>query len=786
MAVIRISIFFFANTFLSMNFDPDMKKYFLQLFFIVLSFTCYAQNFFKGTVVDEQHLPVAGVTITPGKNDKVAVSNAQGNFSFNFPTKNFSLVFSHVSYTTQSIIVNTIMPDTIVLVRNNQLLDETVVKAFERNISAKNTAAAVTVLNKNSLERFSNSSFVAAVNTVPGVKMDERSPGSYRMSIRGNLLRSTFGVRNVKVYWNGIPFTDASGNTYFNLIPLSIISRMEIIKGPSGSMYGSGTGGVVLLNSGSDATAKEKYIDVQATGGSYGLFSGNATYRQTGKNASSFSVSHQQSDGYRKHTNMRRDAAQYTGSYQLNNKQRISANVFYADLFYETPGGLTPAELTANPRQSRPAAGAFKSAITQKAAIHLKTIYTGLSHEINLGSRWINTTGGYGSYTDFENPTIRNYEKKYEKGIGGRTVFQYKGQILTGTFGGELQQGYFNSAVSGNRAGVKDTLQFRAGLNSRQLNVFAQADVDLPAGLILSTGISYNNFYYNYEKIARSSVKKESSSFKPQFVPRVSLLKKMNAISVYVSFSKGYSVPSIDEVFAGNDEFNAALKPETAVNYELGAKGDIIKNKLWLDAAYYFFSLKNTIVSRRDFGGGDFYTNAGKTKQQGAELSIHYLPVNNNNQFIRQIKLSSSFTNIRANFNNYQQGTIKYDGNQLTGTPPNVFVISADIVYANKMYINASFSYTDHIPLNDANTFYAASYWLYFVKLGYKTTLGSSTEANFFITSERSAKNPYSLGNDLNAAANRFFNPAAPQMLTVGVQCRFAVKKNKQVNGKSS
>jgi iron complex outermembrane receptor protein len=311
---------------------------------------------------------------------------------------------------------------------------------------------------------------------------------------------------------------------------------------------------------------------------------------------------------------MRRDAAQYTGSYQLNNKQRINANVFYADLFYETPGGLTPAELAANPRQARPAAGAFPGAITQNSSIHVKTIYTGLSHEINLSSRWSNTTGIYGSYSDFQNPNIRNYEKRYEKGIGGRTVFKYTNPGFTGTMGGELQQGYFNTAVHGNRAGVKDSLQFRAGLDSRQVNVFAQADVNLPAGLILNAGISYNNYYYNYEKTAGLVQKKESSSFEPQVVPRVSLLKKIKAASVYVSVSKGYSVPGIDEVFAGNDEFNKALKPETAVNYELGVKGDIIKNKLWLDAAYYIFSLKNTIVSRRDSGGGDFYTNAGNTR----------------------------------------------------------------------------------------------------------------------------------------------------------------------------
>jgi iron complex outermembrane recepter protein len=753
-----------------------MQKYFLTVLFIVYAVTGFAQYSFKAKLVDELQQPIEGVTVILGKSLKVATTDVYGYFSFNFSAQQFLLSFSHVGFITRQVKVNMLLPEKITMFHYNELLDETVVKAFERNSTTQNTAAAVTVLSKNSLQRLGTQSLLAAVNTVPGVKMDERSPGSYRLSIRGNLLRSTFGVRNVKVYWKGIPFTDANGNTYLNQLSPNNISRMEIIKGPSGSMYGSGTGGVVLLSSGAAVTAKQSYVEVQAAAGSYGLFAGNIAFQQTGKNQTGLSISHQQSDGYRNHTNMKRDVAHYSGSYALSDRKRFNANIFYSDLYYQTPGGLTRAELNANPKQARPAAGIFQSAATQKAAIYLKTIYAGLAQEMTINSRWNNTTGVYGSYTDFKNPTIRNYEDKYEKGLGARSVFQFKSGILTGTFGGEIQLGYFNSGVFGNRAGTKDTLLFKAAIQSRQYNVFAQTDIELPHHFLLNAGISYNNFYYGYKRTSDVNREKESSHFTPQLIPRVSLIKKLDLLSVYVAVSKGYSVPTIDEVNAGNDIFNTSLKAETAVNYEAGIKGDLIKNKLWLDAAYYFLSLKNTIVSRRDAGGGDFYTNAGKTKQRGAELSVHYLPVNNIDKYIRQFKLSSSFTNINATFDNYQQGIIKYDGNQLTGTPPNVFVINADIVYAGGVYINTSFSYTDHIPLNDANTFYAPSYWLYFVKLGYKTTLGSSTETNFFISSERSPKNPYSLGNDLNAAANRFFNPAAPQLLSIGFSCRFKVK----------
>ncbi len=78
--------------------------------------------------------------------------------------------------------------------------------------------------------------------------MEERSPGSYRLTIRGSLLRSPFGIRNVKVYIDELPLTDAGGNTYLNLIDPQAIERVEVLKGPDGSLFGANSGGVVLID----------------------------------------------------------------------------------------------------------------------------------------------------------------------------------------------------------------------------------------------------------------------------------------------------------------------------------------------------------------------------------------------------------------------------------------------------------------------------------------------------------------------------------------------------------
>src|SRR5687768_6677819 len=92
---------------------------------------------------------------------------------------------------------------------STRLLQEIVIEAYETDRQLSEVPASVGLLKEDALQRFNNTSILPASNVLPGVRMEERSPGSYRFSIRGSSLRSPFGVRNVKAYWNGLPFTDA-------------------------------------------------------------------------------------------------------------------------------------------------------------------------------------------------------------------------------------------------------------------------------------------------------------------------------------------------------------------------------------------------------------------------------------------------------------------------------------------------------------------------------------------------------------------------------------------------
>jgi iron complex outermembrane receptor protein len=748
--------------------------YSLFILLTIFSFTAHSQFLIKGKVVSlDQKLPLQGVSIS--LNNKVlATTDVNGLFELNSTVEKGKLLFSYVGY--ESMLIDFIKGQNklIELQPTDENLLSVTVKAFEKNASLKNVPVTVTVLGKADLERYSNASILPAVNTVPGVKMDERSPGSYRLSIRGNLLRSPFGVRNVKVYWNGIPFTDANGNTYLNQLGFGNVGKIEIIKGPGGSMYGAGTGGVVLLNS-RMAGYKENSISLGSVVGSYGLTETNLTYRnQTDQVNSTLQVSHQQSDGWRDQTATRKDIANYTASFIVSPKQTISTNIFYSDLYYQTPGGLTLAQMTANPRQSRPAAGAVRSAAQQQAALYIKTIYAGFSNEYHFSDAWSNTTSFYTSGTRFRNPSILNYQRKTEQGIGGRSVTQYQHKNFQLHMGGEFQYGFTSTRTFGNKFGISDTLQFDDEIAAKQYNIFLQSEIKITKNLVLDAGLSYNNYEYEFTRLNKRPVKELQRDFDPVVVPRISLLQKIGSkYSVYATVSSGYSPPTIDEIVPSSGFFNNSLNAEQATNYELGFRGEWIPNKLYSEVAAYFFHLNNTIVTRRDAAGADYFVNTGQTEQKGMEFSLNYYPIRNSVHFFRELKCWSNVTLIDAAFKTYQQGAIDYSGKKLTGTSPRVMVLGTDLSTKIGMYVNLTYSYTDQIPLNDANSVFANSYQLFFGRLGYKKDFSKKIKGEIYLSYDKSFNTPFGLGNDLNAAVNRFYNPSTPENFLAGIKLQY-------------
>ena len=227
----------------------------------------------------------------------------------------------------------------------SQTLQEVTVKAYEQNRKLMQVPAAIAVMSKPQLSRFNNTNILPALNSNPGVRMEERSPGSYRLNIRGSSLRSPFGVRNVKTYYNDIPYTDPGGNTYLNQLGFYNIQSAEVIKGPGSSLYGAGTGGVLLLKT--NQTNWHPGLSFDFSAGSFGLNNLNTNLR-LGTDAFQNTINYLQlsSNGYRDQSELDRKVFTWDLNANLSDKGKITTHFLWGDLFYQTPGALTLAEYT--------------------------------------------------------------------------------------------------------------------------------------------------------------------------------------------------------------------------------------------------------------------------------------------------------------------------------------------------------------------------------------------------------------------------------------------------------
>ncbi len=154
------------------------------------------------------------------------------SFSYKFYT--FFIGFIFASFSSQE-------KDTI------HLISELNIDAYRKKTSLLQSTKSVNILPEFIQQIHAPDRFLETINLLPGTKMEERSPGSYRLSLRGSTLRSPFGVRNLKIYVDDFILTDASGGSYLNAIDPTWFENIEIYKGPESGDFGAVTGGSLLL-----------------------------------------------------------------------------------------------------------------------------------------------------------------------------------------------------------------------------------------------------------------------------------------------------------------------------------------------------------------------------------------------------------------------------------------------------------------------------------------------------------------------------------------------------------
>lgn len=640
------------------------------------------------------------------------------------------------------------------------ILDSVRVQAYGGK-NLQNTAAAVNIINSQQLNRFANLNILAAVNATPGVRMEERSLGSYRFNIRGSSVRSPYGVRNVKLYYEEIPFTAPGGNSMLNMLGFYNIGSLEIIKGPGSSRYGAGTGGVVLMNA--PTNSESIAINAGLIGGSYGVLGANASVDYKGQRVA---FEHQQADGYRDHTAMKRQVFSYNGRLMRSNANELKAYFIFSDLNYQTPGALTLAEYKLNSKASRPSVGPNPSAVQANASIHQKAALLGLHNRYVFSESFANITTLYGFYNETTNPAIQNFEDKKEPHLGARTVFNYKLNAFNIDLGGEFQHGDFKYTTYKNLSGNRGDLRTADQVKINQLMGFAQVDWQYQR-LLLTAGASINRVTFNFKRSNTIPAIDADKTYAAEIQPRFAAIYQLNKnLSIYMNVVKGFSPPASSEIFADNSSYNLALQPETGWSFEPGFRG-----KLWnggtVDMSFFTTRLLKSIVTRRDAAGANYYLNAGKIQQRGVETVLTHHFFNSTKPI--SVLLRASHAWHQFNYAEFVQLNQNFTGNQLPGVAPHSFSLMADLKHASGVFTYLSFTQNDKIPLNDANTEFANDYQLLSLKVGGEKRI-KNTNYQVCVGVDNLLNQTYSLGNDINGFGGRYYNVAPARNFYVGLK----------------
>lgn len=725
-----------------------MKTLATWLLITAISLQCYAQQSLQGKVYDiYTQTPVKGAEISAaGK--VLTTTDAGGNFGIDYNGSD-DLIVTAVGYGSQSIHASNGSKQLMIgLTAVIYSLDAVTVHAgTSPNLSESRSVA---MLTRQDLQRNDGLFLENTLNLVPGVRMEKRTmSGGQRITIRGYGNNTNFNGTGYKAYLNGIPVTDAEGTTILDDIDFSILGRVEVIKGPSSSLYGSGIGGVLKMFT-LKPSSPGTHITQEALAGSNGLFRTNTRLEYADqKSAVMLNYGHQNYDSYRINSASKKDFVSFIGDFYGNEKQTFSVYAAYNSSNDQLAGQLDSIQFAQKKDTGE------VPYLKNHGYVAFETYRAGLSHNYAFSSHVSNLTSAYFSGYKQSQAFAVGLSSNTAQNFGARTAFglHFTGGTITwnGTIGAEYQKTNSFKKSYGLADNVQGPISGDLELATMQYSIFTQWEIKLPQGFAVTAGVSNNYIEYGItDRLTNSgnpSHKDQSGhkTFTPVVTPQLSLLKALTqTIAIYAGVSKGYSPPTSGQVVIPQiSQVNTGLQPEKSTQYELGAKGSLLNEKLTFQVAVFDMEIKDKLTSQAitDNNGTVLYsvtTNAGGQQNRGIEADLAYSISFTKSAAFSLIRPFISYTYSNFTYNDFKSDnnnnpkTINYNGNKASGIAPHLFNSGADVITKWGVYLNTTLQYVDKMPITYDNRHYADAYTLLQAKLGYKHRIGKHIGLDVF------------------------------------------------------
>ncbi|WP_024560570.1 TonB-dependent receptor PqqU [Franconibacter pulveris 601] len=623
-----------------------------------------------------------------------------------------------------------------------------VVTATPGTVSELDTPAAVSVVSGEDLRHAApRVNLSENLGSVPGLQIQNRQnyAQDLQLSMRGFGSRSTYGVRGIRMYVDGIPATMPDGQGYTSNFDLNSIDSVEVLRGPFSALYGNASGGVIDVKT--ETGAQPPKIEAGTWYGSYGsvrygLKATGATGDGTQAGDVDYSVSTTRftTHGYRDHSGARKNLANAKLGVRLDDASKLTLIFNSVDIKANDPGGLSRDEWKENPRQS-PRGDQYN---TRKST---KQTQAGLRYDRALGENddiSVMAYAGERETVQYQsiprapqlNPThpggVIDLTRHYQ-GIDSR--WTHRGDLGDVPFSFttglnyenliEKRKGYENfSMVNGAPAyGEKGSLRRDERNLMWNVDPYLQTSWQLTDKLSLDAGVRYSNIWFDsndHYVTARNGDDSGEANYH-KWLPAGSLKYALtDAWNVYVSAGRGFETPTINELSyraGGINGLNLDLKPSTSDTVEIGSKTRL-GNGL-LTAALFQTDTDNEIVTDTSSGGRTTYKNAGKTRRQGVELGL-------DQQFGDAWKLKAAWTYLNATYRtDVCNGDVNCNGNRMPGIARNMVYASMGYEPETGWYAGGDVRYMSSIMADDENTAKAPSYTTVGLNTGYKVKKGN-------------------------------------------------------------
>ncbi|OTU16417.1 TonB-dependent siderophore receptor [Acinetobacter pittii] len=682
------------------------------------------------------------------------------------------------------------------------------VEATRTDTTYLQTPASVFRIDAPQVDTSSQVNLTEVVKGVPSLQIRNREnyAQDLQLSMRGFGARSTFGVRGIRLYVDGIPATMPDGQGQTSNIDLSSLDHVEVLTGPFSSLYGNSSGGTILTST-KEGQGKDS-IELSYSGGSHDKSRAGLVLQGGAKGANEpsyvISSSYFDTDGYREHSGAEKVLNNAKLSWNLDDGSKINWVTNYVKIHADDPQGLTHDQWNANPKQQVPFLKQFnvrkdieqtQTGVTWAKPINDKNELYAMAY---LGNRQVTQyqsipkgevklEEGKPIYSGQASPKHAGGVIDFERNYYGAD-FRWTGKELlpntTLSIGvaldimDEERKGFENFNVN-NVYGVKGNLRRDEDNTLWNIDPYLQASWQFLPTWRLDTGVRYSNVHYkskdhftsgpdqygtvngddsgktNYDKVL------PSAALSWQILPE---------LMAYVSYAKGFETPTFTEMAYrpdGESGFNFDLTASTSDTYETGLKS---QNQLGdFTLAVFQTKTKDDIVSAGNSNGRSTFRNADKTLREGAEFAW-------NKKLWRDLTATASYTYLDATFDADipALGSIAQipAGNAIPGIAKNQAYASLAWQPSHGLYGGVDVQYMDKVYVNDTNSDAAPSYSVTSANVGYAWVMGD-WKVNSFARVDNLFDKNYAgsvIVNDSTQPVGRYFEPADGRNWSAGLR----------------